>query len=53
MIVINEIGLGGVGESVVRSLFSKIDKNHNGKLDFSEAFELVKVIKDLIKSKPT
>jgi hypothetical protein len=28
------IGLGFVGEEYVRSLFKRIDKNKNGKLDF-------------------
>ena len=45
------MGLGSIGESAVRSLFKKLDKNHNGKLDFSEAVGLIKVIKDMISKK--
>lgn len=48
------MGLGSVGESAVRAAFKKLDKNHNGKLDFSEALGLVGVVKDLFsKNKKT
>ncbi len=51
VMVINEMGLGSIGEGPVRSLFKKIDKNKNGKLEISEAFELVKVVFDLFQKK--
>ena len=42
------MGLGSVGEGVVRSAFKKIDKNQNGKLDMSEALGLIEIVKDLL-----
>lgn len=42
------MGLGSVGEGPARSAFKKIDKNGNGKLDMSEAMNLVEVVKGLM-----
>ena len=40
-------GLGHFGESIVRSTFRKLDKNHNGKLEFFEALNAISVLKGL------
>jgi hypothetical protein len=46
-LLIDQLGLGSVGEHAVRAAFKKVDKNKNGKLDTSEALELVKVVSNL------
>lgn len=51
VLAIQQMGLGGIGESAVRSLFKKVDKNGNGKLDLSEALGVFQLVKDLAASK--
>ena len=48
MLAINDLGLGSIGEGPARSAFKKIDKNGNGKIDFSEALALLEIVKDLL-----
>jgi Ca2+-binding EF-hand superfamily protein len=35
--VVKKAGLGEVGEQAIKQVFRQIDKNHNGKLEMSEA----------------
>ncbi len=44
----NSFGLGAIGEQAARAAFKKLDDNHNGKLDVSEAVKAFESIKTLI-----
>jgi hypothetical protein len=44
------LGLGSVGEHTVRAIFKKIDKNHNGTLEMSEAMAAYELLQNLLKS---
>ena len=45
--IVSKMGLGVVGEQAVRQVFKQIDKNRNGKLDMSEAFNAFEKVKAL------
>jgi hypothetical protein len=39
------MGLGHIGESVMRQAFRRLDRNRNGRLDFSEALGAINMLK--------
>lgn len=45
VISVKELGLGSIGESAVRKIFKKFDKNNNGKLEFTDALNAIKALK--------
>lgn len=45
VIASRQLGLGSVGESILRSTFRNLDKNRNGKLDFDEAIDGLDVLR--------
>lgn len=47
--VVHEAGLGSVGEIAVKQIFRAIDKNHNGKLELSEALAAFEQVQQLAK----
>ncbi len=49
--VVNQMGLGSVGEHAVRAAFKQVDKNKNGKIDMNEALELVRTVSNLFQQK--
>lgn len=51
ILLIQQLGLGSVGESIVRGVFKKIDKNQNGTLEWNEALGAVQIIKNMFGKK--
>ena len=45
VLAIEKLGLGEVGENMVKGIFAQIDTNNNGKLDLSEALQAYESIK--------
>ena len=44
-ITARQVGLGHAGESTARSMFQNFDRNHNGRLDMSEVFGAISMLK--------
>jgi hypothetical protein len=45
--VVQQAGLGHVGEMAVKQIFRQLDKNRNGKLDMSEALAAFEQVQQL------
>ena len=48
ILVVEQLGLGEVGETAAKQAFEQVDANGNGKLDFSEALGALEKIKALL-----
>lgn len=46
---IEKLGMGEIGENVVKSIFEQLDTNGNGKLDFNEAIKAFDTLKSIFK----
>ncbi|CAF0749590.1 unnamed protein product [Brachionus calyciflorus] len=49
VLAIEKLGLGEIGETMVKGVFEQIDTNGNGKLDLSEALKAYETIKSIFK----
>jgi hypothetical protein len=46
--VVNQLGLGVVGEQAVRAIFAQIDTNKNGVMELSEAMRAFEQVQKLL-----
>jgi hypothetical protein len=49
VVVVQNLGLGSIGDSIIRKVFKTLDINKNGELEKSEVDHAVNIIKSIAK----